>query len=265
MSQIHSFIPSNASPATLGISPFSAVLSYIVYPRCSAIEQTISPSRVGYGRNSHFRSCGPLNISLQTIVVTGGSDGMGKAVACQLRRKRCQRRYRGPHRPKAQGSSGGHQGIRTPSLYLQSMALTLVQGTAQDVKKQRFHYISADLTDAAECERVIAEVTEWNHGLAPDVVWCCAGYCEPGFFVETPVNTLRSQMDTVYWTAAEYSTCHSQELACADSSQPAGTIASETSYLHLFHSCFCLHCRIRSLFSGQGRDSISGGYFESRD
>jgi 3-dehydrosphinganine reductase len=28
-----------------------------------------------------------LNISLQTIVVTGGSDGMGKAVACQLAEK----------------------------------------------------------------------------------------------------------------------------------------------------------------------------------
>jgi hypothetical protein len=33
--------------------------------------------------------------------------------------------------------------------------------------------ISADLTDPAECERVIAEVTSWNSGAAPDVVWCC--------------------------------------------------------------------------------------------
>lgn len=68
--------------------------------------------------------------------------------------------------------------------------------------RQRFHYISADLTKATDCTRIIGEVTEWNSGAPPDVVWCCAGYCSPGFFVDTPVDTLRDQMDTVYWTAA---------------------------------------------------------------
>lgn len=38
--------------------------------------------------------------------------------------------------------------------------------------------------------------------MPPDIVWCCAGYCTPGFFIETPINTLKSSMDTVYWTAA---------------------------------------------------------------
>lgn len=70
------------------------------------------------------------------------------------------------------------------------------------MKKQRFFYISADLTDANECERVLAEVTAWNNGSAPDVVWCCAGFCRPGFFIDVPLSVQRQQMDTVYWTAA---------------------------------------------------------------
>ncbi|KAK5796564.1 hypothetical protein VI817_005849 [Penicillium citrinum] len=73
--------------------------------------------------------------------------------------------------------------------------------------KQRFFYISADLTDPAECDRVIAEVTGWNYGAGPDIVWCCAGFCHPGFFTEVPISVQRQQMDTVYWTAAN--TAHS--------------------------------------------------------
>lgn len=48
----------------------------------------------------------------------------------------------------------------------------------------------------------MTEVTEFNDGMPPDIVWCCAGYCTPGYFIETPLQTLKDQMDTVYWTAA---------------------------------------------------------------
>lgn len=34
------------------------------------------------------------------------------------------------------------------------------------------------------------------------MVWCCAGQCLPGFFTDTSVETLKQQMDTIYWTAA---------------------------------------------------------------
>jgi 3-dehydrosphinganine reductase len=33
-------------------------------------------------------------------------------------------------------------------------------------------------------------------------VWCCAGFTLPGFFADTSIDTLRGQMDTVYWSAA---------------------------------------------------------------
>lgn len=76
------------------------------------------------------------------------------------------------------------------------------QANAANVKQQRFLHISADLTDPDQCERVISEVTAWNSGNPPDIVWCCAGYCHPGFFVDVPLSVQRQQMDTVYWTAA---------------------------------------------------------------
>lgn len=49
---------------------------------------------------------------------------------------------------------------------------------------------------------MVAKTTAWNGGLAPDVVWCVAGNSHPGFFVDTAVEVLRDQMDTVYWSAA---------------------------------------------------------------
>lgn len=79
---------------------------------------------------------------------------------------------------------------------------TPFQSKALNTLKQRFHYVVADLTEAHECERVIAEINVWNDGAAPDVVWCCAGFCHPGFFIDVPIKTQRQQMDTVYWTAA---------------------------------------------------------------
>ncbi|KAL4894040.1 hypothetical protein BDV59DRAFT_176727 [Aspergillus ambiguus] len=167
MSPFLSLIPPDASPATLGIS---VILSgFLLY--------TIG-KMFGFGARNEFVVDG------RTVVITGGSEGMGKAAACQLAAK------------------GANVVIVARTVQKLQGAIEDIKHSAVDSTKQKFHYISADLTSAAECERLIQEVTEWNNGLAPDVVWCCAGYCNPGFFVETPVQTLRDQMDTVYWTAA---------------------------------------------------------------
>ncbi|KKK15103.1 hypothetical protein AOCH_003539 [Aspergillus ochraceoroseus] len=120
----------------------------------------------------------------RTVVITGGSEGMGKAVACQL------------------SEMGANVVIVARTVKKLQESIEAIRGSAANANKQRFHYISADLTNAEECERIITEVTEWNDGMPPDVVWCCAGYCTPGFFVDTSVQTLRGQMDTIYWTAA---------------------------------------------------------------
>ena len=49
---------------------------------------------------------------------------------------------------------------------------------------------------------MVEEATKWNNGRAPDIVWCIAGDSYPQFFIETPVEKLRWQMDINYWAAA---------------------------------------------------------------
>lgn len=49
---------------------------------------------------------------------------------------------------------------------------------------------------------MLDEVTEWNHGQPPDVVWANAGGSVPDLFTNTSIETLRSQMDINYWSAA---------------------------------------------------------------
>lgn len=73
--------------------------------------------------------------------------------------------------------------------------------TAAISPSQRFHYLSVDLTSSEEAERMIKEVTVWNNGSPPDVVWCCAGASHPTLFIDTDVSAFRSQMDSNYFSA----------------------------------------------------------------
>ncbi|KAL4958993.1 3-dehydrosphinganine reductase [Aspergillus stella-maris] len=161
----------DTSPTALGISAVLGVL--FIYTLVKML---------GLGNDNQFIVEG------RTVVITGGSEGMGKAVACQLAEK------------------GANVVIVARTLQKLDEALEAVKGCAvtnsTSGSKQRFHRISADLTKPEECERIMTEVTEWNDGMPPDIVWCCAGYCTPGYFIETPMQTLKDQMDTVYWTAA---------------------------------------------------------------
>ncbi|KAL4786060.1 hypothetical protein BJX76DRAFT_141899 [Aspergillus varians] len=160
-------IPYDLSPATTGISVVFGVLVFYTFVKMLGL--TTSNEFVVEGR---------------TVVITGGSEGMGKAVACQLAEK------------------GANVVIVARTVQKLEEAMEAIKGSAASLIKQRFHLISADLTKPEECERIMTEVTEWNDGMPPDIVWCCAGYCTPGYFIETPLQTLKDQMDTVYWTAA---------------------------------------------------------------
>ncbi|KAI4113710.1 MAG: hypothetical protein LQ338_008127 [Usnochroma carphineum] len=69
-------------------------------------------------------------------------------------------------------------------------------------RKQKFHYISADLTSGPEAERIISEATAFNGNTPPDIVWCCAGSSYPKIFIDTPIEQLRNQMDSNYFSSA---------------------------------------------------------------
>ncbi|KAI0382501.1 NAD(P)-binding protein [Hypomontagnella monticulosa] len=115
-------------------------------------------------------------------IVTGGSRGLGLAVARQLAEKGANVVIvaRG-HDRLVQGLEHMRQGALNP-------------GT------QRFHQISADLTSAPEALRVVDEVIAWNSGNPPDIVWCCAGVSRPRLFIDTPVSDFQAQMDANYFT-----------------------------------------------------------------
>ncbi|OJJ49747.1 hypothetical protein ASPZODRAFT_128266 [Penicilliopsis zonata CBS 506.65] len=132
----------------------------------------------GFGSRNEFHVDG------KTVLITGGSEGMGREAAVQLAGK------------------GANVVIVARTVKKLENALEVIKAAAASPEKQRFHYISADLTNPTECERILDEVTQWNNGVAPDVVWCCAGFSHPGLFVDTGIQTLRDQMDTIYWTAA---------------------------------------------------------------
>lgn len=67
---------------------------------------------------------------------------------------------------------------------------------------QRFAIFSADLTQASEHARLFADVTKWNSGQPPDIVFAVAGSAAPMLYVEATPELLKSQMDTNFFSAA---------------------------------------------------------------
>lgn len=81
-------------------------------------------------------------------------------------------------------------------------ALDYAKSFAKNPSTQRFHYIPADVSVESENERLLAEATAWNNGVAPEIVWANAGASKPQLFLEASIETIRQQMDLNYWAAA---------------------------------------------------------------
>lgn len=83
-----SLIPYHISPTTLGLSfAFCFVISYTLVKMVGTRFSNQFPVE-GRVRLQRLNSTATLlTRSSQTVIITGGSDGMGKAVACQLAEK----------------------------------------------------------------------------------------------------------------------------------------------------------------------------------
>ncbi|KAJ2995862.1 hypothetical protein NUW58_g1153 [Xylaria curta] len=119
----------------------------------------------------------------KTVVITGGSRGMGLAVGQQLAKK------------------GANVVIIARDQNKLLQALEEIKQAAKDPQTQRFHQLSADLANPSESVRTIDEIVTWNGGHPPDIVWCCAGTSLPGLFIETPISHFQSQMDSNYFSS----------------------------------------------------------------
>ncbi|SMR42647.1 unnamed protein product [Zymoseptoria tritici ST99CH_1A5] len=131
-----------------------------------------------------FSSAKHFDVDGRTVVITGGSQGMGRGLG------------------KLLASKGANIVIVARTQKKLDEALKYISAAAKNPQAQRFLAISADVTDPDENTRIIKEVTAWNHGNPPDVVWANAGMSEPRLFLDTPVSVLRSQMDVNYFAAA---------------------------------------------------------------
>ncbi|KAK7511400.1 uncharacterized protein IWZ02DRAFT_440701 [Phyllosticta citriasiana] len=130
-----------------------------------------------FSKKNHFQVDG------KTVVITGGSQGMGRGLGKLLAQK------------------GANVVIVARNKNNLESALEYISGAAAK-STQRFHHISADVTKPEENNRIIREVTEWNHGQPPDIVWANAGMSTPAFLIDTSIDVLRQQMEINYFAAA---------------------------------------------------------------
>lgn len=126
----------------------------------------------------------PFPISGRTAIVTGGSQGFGLALARELSRR------------------GAHVVIVAQNESKIQSAVSQITSTASSPSSQRFLGLSYDLRSPASGPEILRRVTEWNPSAPPDLLFLCAGSCHPSFFADADIEILRSQMDTIYWSAA---------------------------------------------------------------
>jgi 3-dehydrosphinganine reductase len=119
----------------------------------------------------------------RTVIVTGGSQGLGLEFAKQLAAK------------------GANVVIVARNKSKLQKALAEIK-TRTKSPRQRFESLSYDLESPESAPEILDTVTQWNNGEPPEVILNCAGFCIPGFFASTDVKSLRAQMDTIYWSCA---------------------------------------------------------------
>ncbi|KAH9951634.1 oxidoreductase [Amylocystis lapponica] len=127
------------------------------------------------------RAC--LLTSLQHCFVTGGSSGLGLAVAVLLARK------------------GAHVSVVARNEMRLQEALKKLEAVRQS-PDQVFRTFSYAVDNAADAAASLEAACEAHGGRCPDAHFFCAGKAKPGFFVEQDESSLRQCMEETYWAQA---------------------------------------------------------------
>lgn len=114
----------------------------------------------------------------QHVIITGGSSGIGRAVARLLTAR------------------GAHISIVARRQSLLDETLTELE-TLRVSPSQRLAARSADLSDREQAEQAIASLTA--DGYPPDVLINSAGITHPGYFEQLPPEIFRTIMDVDYF------------------------------------------------------------------
>ncbi|KAI1133041.1 hypothetical protein F5Y10DRAFT_155324 [Nemania abortiva] len=121
----------------------------------------------------------------KTILVTGASEGMGRSAARQFAAK------------------GANVILVSRSAGKLEEVVAEAKAAARNPQTQRFHYITADVSQPDYAGPLLAEAIAWNNGKPLDIVWCVAGKSTPGLWVESPLSSTREHMDLNFWGNAE--------------------------------------------------------------
>lgn len=114
----------------------------------------------------------------KVVLVTGGSSGIGLAAA------------------KILANMGAHVWLSARRKELLESALEQVNAARLE-QTQNCGYVSADLSDASQAEKVIREVT--SSAGVPDVLFNSAGITQPGYIQNLSIDIFERLMDVNYF------------------------------------------------------------------
>lgn len=128
----------------------------------------------------------PRNFHNQHVIITGGSSGIGRAIARLLTQR------------------GADISIIARRQGLLDETLAELEPLRENPSQHLMSH-SADLTEWEQAQEAIAELTASDH--PPDILINSAGFVHPGYFEELPLDIFHATMDidyfgTVYTTKA---------------------------------------------------------------
>ncbi|KAI0068819.1 oxidoreductase [Artomyces pyxidatus] len=125
--------------------------------------------------------------------ITGGSTGMGLALAILLTKKGADVSIVARNKEQLEKALAQMEAARvTPNQVLRSYSFSL------------------DTFDAAK--KALEMACEPHGGETPEAVFLCAGKATPGFFVEETEESMKKGMDNTYWLAAWSAKAASQRM-----------------------------------------------------
>ncbi|KAK4639406.1 3-dehydrosphinganine reductase [Podospora bellae-mahoneyi] len=166
-----------------------------------------------------FTNTNHFPVEGKTILITGASEGMGLAAAILLAKK------------------GASLILVSRNVGRLEEALVKVTAAARSPSKQRFTYISADVSEPNYADSVIAQAIAWNAGAAPDIVWCIAGLSSPMLWADPTNDSIaatRRNMDVNFFGSAEMSRAILKEwLAPENKPKDTGVIGQKPEPKHI--------------------------------
>ncbi|KAF9432126.1 3-dehydrosphinganine reductase [Entomortierella beljakovae] len=120
------------------------------------------------------------------VYITGGSVGLGRGVAIELAKQ-------GAHVTIVARNAGPLK----ETIELMKQAVANQKG--KEAIEQKFHWISADVTDREQAVRALDEASTQHGGKVPDIIMTCAGTSIPKIFAEAPIEDFEHQMKLNYF------------------------------------------------------------------